>query len=146
MNFNYTLERFLDVQMTGLRNLVMLALSTDRPSRVYFLSSAAAVAHAACGNTPGGIPEQILSDPSLPLEQGYAQSKFIAERILAKVSQETGLNVTIVRAGQLSGSTTTGYWNPKEYFPAMLATSLALGQIPSHLPVCKIPSSHVCQT
>jgi len=134
INFNHPVQRFATTQLKGVRSIADLSLSSHRavPPRVVFLSSTAAFA-----NYPGPeheIPECIYDDVTLPLDQGYAESKYLAERLLVRASQATGLPVTIVRAGQLSGSTRTGAWNTKEVIPVFFRSASLLGYIPDVLP------------
>ncbi|TIA66942.1 male sterility protein [Aureobasidium pullulans] len=66
----------------------------------------------------------IANNPALALETGYAQSKFIVERITQEYARITGSPVQICRVGQLCGHTTLGSWNTSEMFPIMIATGL----------------------
>ena len=135
MNFNHPLDRFLETQIVGIQNLIKVSLSsyrTRRP-RILFLSSVTAVSNYA--GPEDAIPEILFDDPSVSLNQGYAQAKYLAEMVLAKASQEADLPVTIVRAGQLSGSTSSGTWNLNEHIPVLLQSCLILKKIPSPLPV-----------
>lgn len=40
------------------------------------------------------------------------------------------MEVSYVRTGQLSGSEGSGYWNPKEHFPALVKMSHEAGVFP----------------
>ena len=78
------------------------------------------------GQTSKDVPESpIGSDPSVALSTGYAQSKYIIERITQTASLPDVLNIPIhmLRVGQMCGSTKTGHWNTDEMFPIMFATS-----------------------
>ena len=141
LNFNLILESYERVHVAGVRHLIDLALSSPQAQtpRIIFLSSVAAVGRY-CGPSPttthGGVivPEEAIDDPSIPLEQGYGQSKYVGERILVNAT-EAGLRATIVRIGQLSGVTTNGAWTLSEYIPMLLRSSMALGIAPDDLPV-----------
>ncbi|EMD36404.1 hypothetical protein CERSUDRAFT_84555 [Gelatoporia subvermispora B] len=134
VNFNHTVHRFVDMQLKGVRNVVDLALSSSRPTppRVVFLSSVAAVANY--GGPESEIPEKIFQDTSLPIHQGYAEAKFLAERLLVTASQRSGLPVTIIRGGQLSGSARTGAWNVMEVIPIFFQSCHLLDLVPNVLP------------
>ncbi|KAH7370594.1 male sterility protein [Rhexocercosporidium sp. MPI-PUGE-AT-0058] len=70
------------------------------------------------------IPESpIGSDPSIALSTGYAQSKYIIERITQTASRLLHLPIKLLRVGQLSGHTRTGHWSTDEMWPIMFATS-----------------------
>jgi thioester reductase-like protein len=83
------------------------------------------------------IPEEPIDDPSIPLEQGYGQSKYVSERILVN-AVKAGLRATIVRVGQLSGMTTNGAWSSSEHVPILFKSSVAMGIVPIDLPVKSI--------
>lgn len=94
---------------------------------------------SAIGKT---IPESpIENDPSLALETGYAQSKFIGiisctmlhqnpltptvEMIAQTYAKTLDMPVRLYRVGQLCGHTMLGSWNTSEMFPIMIATGLS---------------------
>jgi thioester reductase-like protein len=60
---------------------------------------------------------------------GYAESKFVAERILELCAQKTSLRPVVVRCGQLSGAK-NGFWNEREWFPALVRSGQVLGCFP----------------
>ncbi|KAF8461661.1 hypothetical protein JB92DRAFT_3137078 [Gautieria morchelliformis] len=147
LNFNLILESYERVHIAGVRHLIDLALSSPqaRPPRLTFLSTIAAAAmyngpsqEPSVGEMAGQvlIPEEPIDDPSIPLDQGYGQSKYVSERILVN-SVEAGLRTTIVRVGQLSGMTTNGAWSPSEHVPILFKSSLAMGMVPVDLPAVR---------
>jgi nucleoside-diphosphate-sugar epimerase len=94
-----------------------------RPKSFAFTSSSST---SMGSSAPSLIPEApISSDPSVALSTGYAQSKYIIERITQTASLPTALNIpiTLLRVGQLCGHTRTGRWNTNEMWPIMFATS-----------------------
>lgn len=95
------------------------------------------------------VPELPFEDSSVVLEQGYGESKHIAERICFEASRTSQVPTTIYRVGQIAGPTTSsGQWNPHEWLPTIVATSKAIGKVPNKLgsmevdwvPVVSIPS------
>lgn len=46
------------------------------------------------------------------------------ERITQAAAKELGIDISLLRVGQLCGSTRTGHWNASEMFPILFATSL----------------------
>ncbi|KAF8496036.1 hypothetical protein JB92DRAFT_2991783 [Gautieria morchelliformis] len=144
LNFNLILESYERVHIAGVRHLIDLALSSPqaRPPRLTFLSTIAAAAmyngasqEPSVGEMAGQvlIPEEPIDDPSIPLDQGYGQSKYVSERILVN-AVEVGLRSTIVRVGQLSGMTTNGAWSSSEHVPILFKSSVAIGMVPVDLP------------
>lgn len=126
VNFNSPLEEF-EPAVGGVRRLVdLIADSTSAPHMV-FVSSVASVmnypavrgnnGHSSIESGEGGkttltIPEEFDPDNSLPAKQGYGESKHVASCILAKaVNSNKSMKATIIRVGQLAGSTDgKGIW------------------------------------
>ncbi|KAG2141129.1 uncharacterized protein EDB93DRAFT_1252601 [Suillus bovinus] len=134
VNFNHELEHFLDPHVRALHTILELSASSVRTKapRIYFISSVSAVANYS---GPGHIiPEVPFDSSSLPLDQGYAQSKYVAERVLIDASHAASIPVTIVRAGQLAGDTTLGAWNAMEHIPIFIQACFSLKLMPSQIP------------
>ena len=74
--------------------------------------------------------EEVLSNPEIPVGPGYAESKWIAERILDAAAERTALRPVVVRLGQVCGEG-NGTWNEKEWFPSLIKSALTLGCLPS---------------
>lgn len=116
----------------GIQNLLrLMAHSKRQPSttKLIFCSSTASV--SSCSQLP--IPETSISDPLAAGSTGYARSKCVGEAILTSFTQQhpkLAENVTIVRVGQLSGSSKTGCWNASEAYPLMLSASKDMGVVP----------------
>ena len=60
---------------------------------------------------------------------GYADSKWVAERILDKAATMTKLKPVVVRPGQITGAP-NGAWNPTEWFPRVVRSVPYLGCLP----------------
>ena len=91
--------------------------------------------------------------PGAYTTMGYGLSKLVGERICETAAHDSGLPVTIIRAGQLSfvafsnyilprvliligsGSSKNGTWAPSEIVPIILRSSISLGSVPDDLPV-----------
>jgi thioester reductase-like protein len=132
LNFNIILSSF-KTHLQGVRNIIDLALSSPRPSppHITFVSSVAVVA-----GWPGPAPEASLETPATCLKQGYAHSKYVAEKIIERaVSQCPKIKATIIRSGQISGAEVTGAWSPKEHMPILLKSCRDFGVVPDDLPV-----------
>ena len=78
----------------------------------------------------------IIDDPYL-VPFGYIQSKWVAEQLLQVANAETGLQSTVVRVGQLTGSI-NGAWDTNQWVPAMVKSALYLGCLPDGDDVCLI--------
>ncbi|KAF7562315.1 hypothetical protein G7046_g1833 [Stylonectria norvegica] len=135
VNFNNDLEYFAD-SIYGARRLIELAIIAHHRPRFVFVSSIASVGNfASVRPNESKIAETMDEDNSLPLAQGYGESKHVVSSIMARAAKESGLGGTIVRVGQLSGPDegAAARWNKTEWLPVMVLTSKHLGKIPSSL-------------
>jgi thioester reductase-like protein len=134
LNFNWGVERFEKVHIAGVRHLIDLSIASTLPTppRVIFISSIGAVSR---WNPATPVPEQPLADPKLIGSRGYGEAKFVSERVLDEAARRSGVPVSIIRSGQIAGSSVDGYWAPTEYMPTIFKSSKILGQVPNKLPV-----------
>jgi thioester reductase-like protein len=67
---------------------------------------------------------------------GYAESKYVAEKILQAANERAAVSTSILCLGQIVGSRRidTGTWNTSEALPMMLQASKILGVIPQSIP------------
>lgn len=76
------------------------------------------------------VPELPLGDdPTVAMTTGYAQSKYIIERV-TQAAASLSIPIRLLRVGQLCGSTTSGLWNTSEMWPIMFSTSAFLEALP----------------
>ena len=80
---------------------------------------------------PESVPEEFINNPALAIGGGYTESKWIAEMIIAAAAAKTSLKPSVVRVTQLTGGL-NGAWKEAEWFPALVATSTALGCLPNN--------------
>lgn len=66
------------------------------------------------------------------LNNGYGEAKFVCERMLhgTLLKQPSRFHAMIVRPGQISGSSSTGYWNDGEHLPALIKSAETLRALP----------------
>ncbi|KJR90042.1 nonribosomal peptide synthetase [Sporothrix schenckii 1099-18] len=146
VDFNLAVSSFKP-HLAGIVKLVELAASSTRHPHVLFTSSVGIANRSAAA-----VPEQFLSDFSTA-GSGYGESKLLAELLLQKAAAVHGLPVTVVRVGQISGPVTlpkhAGIWNPKEWFPSLVAFSAHTRRLPTSLGrnerVDWIPADHLAQ-
>ncbi|CAL1709823.1 unnamed protein product [Somion occarium] len=127
VDFNLNLISF-EKHLQGTRNLVDFALSSpfiDAP-RLMFISSIGIFRKPKSRDT---ALEELIDDPSVPLGQGYAESKWVCEHILNEATRNTGLHTVVVRVGQLAGNR-VGYWNEREWFPSIVKSGLFVECLP----------------
>jgi thioester reductase-like protein/aryl carrier-like protein len=143
VNFLLPLRSFAATHLSGLRNLIDLALSSPQPtpSRVVFCSSVASVSQypdldldlSQGSASASAVPERPMSSPASAGPTGYARSKWVAEAICVAAHRHTRLRnrISIARVGQLSGATDTGVWSKSEAYPLMLSSIKATGVLPA---------------
>lgn len=134
VNFLLPLRSFAGTHLSGLRNLIDLALSSPQPipPRVVFCSSVASVSQYPDLSQGSAVPERPMSSPATAGPTGYARSKWVAEAICQAAHRHTRLRnrISIARVGQLSGATDTGVWSKSEAYPLMLSSMKATGVLP----------------
>ncbi|KAK1218396.1 hypothetical protein PQX77_018919 [Marasmius sp. AFHP31] len=118
VDFNLNVVSF-QRNLKSVRNLIDIAL---RRNAHYIFASTVAV----CRNAPGGQEELVAAESALG--NGYSESKWVAEQVLARASN-SGLRASIVRVGQLSGGK-NGSWNTKEWLPSLVQASNVLKKVP----------------
>ncbi|KAF7936357.1 uncharacterized protein EAE98_002576 [Botrytis deweyae] len=131
VNFNLSLETFKP-QLDGIIHLLSFVSAIPHHVSLLFISSISSI--LGLESTP--VPETIIDDVSAPLLMGYAESKFISERILDYASKTKLLTVDIkvARVGQIAGPAyTSGVWNKSEWMPSLVVTSFHMGFLPENL-------------
>lgn len=136
VNFNLSLDTFKP-QLDGIINLLSFVSAARHRISLLFTSSISSI--LALHSTT--VPETIIDDTLAPLPMGYAESKFISERILdyaAKTMMPT-VDIKVARVGQIAGPAyTSGVWNKSEWMPSLVVTSFHMGFIPENLGSDKI--------
>jgi thioester reductase-like protein len=132
LDFLHTVKYFEKTHIAGVRHLINLAANSERRPRIVFLSSIASVLGWRKSQS---VPEEIFASATVAGNNGYAQSKHIAERILHEASETVGIQVTVVRLGQIAGPSNTGVgtWNASDWLPQIVSTSKSLGVVPKSL-------------
>lgn len=138
VDFNHSLESFGETHIKGVRRFVDFSLKSRFRAHIHFVSSVSTVGAWRSDMGPL-VPELPFEDSSVVLEQGYGESKHVAERICFEASRTAHVPTTIYRVGQIAGPTTSsGRWNPHEWLPTIVATSKAIGKIPNKLGSMKV--------
>jgi nucleoside-diphosphate-sugar epimerase len=147
MDFKRTLKSFRP-HISFLGKLVELAISAKArqhympPVRLVFASSIAVMRYRSTSKhdetnpsyAERMVPETAIDDPSVVTPMGYAEAKWVCERILDKVGQTRRAQVdpVIVRIGQISGpASTQGTWKTIEHIPALVRASQIVGAFPA---------------
>ena len=112
----------------GTCEVVRLA-GQERIKPIHYVSTLA-VFESPEHRTGGTIKEEDDLGGGRDLSGGYAQSKFVAERLLLE-ARSKGIPVTIYRPGMISGHSLTGVSNTDDLTCRMIKGFIELGSIPS---------------
>ncbi|KAJ6487165.1 putative aminoadipate reductase [Mycena vitilis] len=127
LDFNMSLSSF-EPHVKGTRNLIDLALQSLNASGVRFLFTSSIGSAQGWDRNLGSFPEELQFDAKVAVGNGYGESKYVSERILAA----SGLDATSFRIGQICGSMSNGSWSTSDWVPAIVKSSIALGNFPSN--------------
>jgi acyl transferase domain-containing protein/thioester reductase-like protein/acyl carrier protein/SAM-dependent methyltransferase len=117
-------------QLQAMRNLLDLARDmatreAAQPARIgfQFVSSIGVVGYAG----EARVPERRVP-LSAVLPNGYGEAKWVCERVLDETLHKFPelFRPMVVRPGQISGSSTSGYWNPVEHFAFLVKSAQSL--------------------
>ncbi|KAJ7214255.1 acetyl-CoA synthetase-like protein [Mycena haematopus] len=126
LDFNKTLSSF-ESHVKGTRNLIDLARRSRNTSGVRFLFTSSIASAQSWDQNLGPFPEELQLNASVAVGNGYGESKYVSERILAA----SGLEATSFRIGQVTGSSSNGAWSTTDWVPAIVKSSIAIGNFPS---------------
>ncbi|KAJ3966024.1 L-aminoadipate-semialdehyde dehydrogenase [Lentinula raphanica] len=128
VNFALSLESF-DEHVGGALNLMNLCLDSPyaEPASFYFSSS------ISCrqGSSDKTCTENYSPSPSTAAGTGYAQSKWVVEKLCQKAAETTRLAVGVLRIGQMVGDSVNGVWNETEAWPLMFKSAVTIGALPT---------------
>ncbi|KAJ8082482.1 putative NRPS-like protein biosynthetic cluster [Marasmius tenuissimus] len=125
VNFILSLDSY-DAHIRGAVNLINLCVQSDVDATFYFSSS------VSCrqGSSEPTCKEDFPPDPSTAAGTGYAQSKWVVEKLCERAG-EKGVRVGALRIGQMVGDTVHGVWNETEAWPLLIKSANTVGALPS---------------
>lgn len=138
VNFNQSLRSFdrgcissthflLNLAATSPTRLLLLPHNKkqkQKPSLTFISSIATALA------APTSVAEDLVPWSHVEERMGYAQSKWVAEQLLASAAATAEIPVRIARLGQVCGDSVEGLWNPAEAIPTIVRTAVTQGVLP----------------
>ncbi|ROV93376.1 hypothetical protein VMCG_08404 [Cytospora schulzeri] len=134
VDFNHSLDTFEEVHIRGVRNLIDFSASSPMRPRIVFVSSISSVGDwNSVDPQIGAIPESLPPTLAAAQPTGYSESKAVAEHILADAAKKSGIDVSILRVGQIAGPAAPengAKWNETEWFPLMIKTVKTTRKIP----------------
>ncbi|RLN91653.1 hypothetical protein BBJ28_00006476 [Nothophytophthora sp. Chile5] len=120
------------VNVLGTQEVLRLAvtngLAKTRVKPVHYISTN--------GVFPSSLPESkfletaTLTELSDQMDNGYAQSKWVAEQMCHEAAQR-GLPVSILRPGNMAPSSMSGQWNASDFIYLLLKGCWSLGAVPA---------------
>lgn len=141
-NWSKPLAHF-DPFVRAVRHAVDFCASALKHPRITFISSICSVgAWPLVYPTQPRVPEAVVWDNRGAMPHGYGESKCVAEQLLANAHHVSGVDVNIVRAGQIGGPimSATETWPRQGWIYSILKASDRLGFFPRHvLPLDWIP-------
>ncbi|TDH73277.1 uncharacterized protein CCR75_005478 [Bremia lactucae] len=120
------------VNVLGTQEVLRLAvtngLTKTRVKPVHYISTNGVF--PSTSNTPIFFESADISELSDELENGYAQSKWVAERMCQEAALR-GLPVSILRPGNMAPSSSTGQWNSSDFMYLLLKGCADLNAVPA---------------
>ncbi|KAI8388609.1 uncharacterized protein BYT42DRAFT_560672 [Radiomyces spectabilis] len=116
LDFHHPVAHYDKVCIRGMYNLLRFAFRSVNPMHVHFISSVSA---SAC--IGGDVEEMPLPDNAcVAMPIGYAQSKYIVEKLLNYLCENKNFPCIIERLGQACGDSQNGVWNINEFYPLLI--------------------------
>ncbi|KAJ5083746.1 NRPS-like enzyme [Penicillium angulare] len=128
VNFNLSLSSFKP-NLDSVVNLINFTGLAKHSASLYFISS---IGSTIGYSTENGLTPEKLINMTTPSPNGYTNSKYIAEHLLAEAAQN--IDTAFARVGQVAGPVRApGIWNKTEWFPSLVLSSLHVGALPKTL-------------
>jgi thioester reductase-like protein len=123
VNFVLPYSQLYDSNVCGTREILRFATCGSTCIPIQYISSISVL--------PPDITDEVSIDEITPhcLANGYGQSKWVAEKLMAKASR-LGLPVVIYRLGSMCSDAKTGACNPLDLNTILLANILKIGCYP----------------
>jgi len=120
VNFVLPYSKLYGANVCGTREIIRLATYTSNYIPVQYISTVSVLS--------SGVNNEISIDEISPhgLVSGYAQSKWVAEKLITKASQ-LGLPVVIYRLGSICAATKTGSCNKNDIHTLLFAAIMKMG-------------------
>jgi fatty acid CoA ligase FadD9 len=123
VNFVLPYSKLYESNVCGAREIIRLASRTSACIPVHYISTISVL--------PFGYNEEVSIDEVVPndLTTGYAQSKWVAEKLMARANR-LGLPVVIYRLGLIGASTETGACNRNDLYTLLIAAMMKINCYP----------------
>jgi thioester reductase-like protein len=125
INFLFPYRVLKPANVTGTHEILRLAAIAPKKS-FHHVSSTKVLGSLTC---PESCKEEFRVPGSAPSTSGYADSKWVAER-LVNAAAERGLAVSVYRPGRITGHSDSGICNGHDIFSLMVKACIRLGIAP----------------
>jgi myxalamid-type nonribosomal peptide synthetase MxaA len=96
---------------------------------VHYVSTLSVFGETAAVN-PLGYQEQDEPKPDANLVNGYAQSKWVAEKLVS-LAKDRGFQVAVYRPATVAGDSRSGIWNTEDFLCRLIKGCIQLGYAPA---------------
>ena len=127
VNFAYTYETLKTANVGGTLEILRFA-GEGRPKALHYVSSSAILSLEDAGGS-GVLTEAVVPDHPERLWNGYAQSKWVAERLVLAAFAR-GLRGGAYRLGTIAGHAETGVFQDHDFVFRLLRACIAIGAAP----------------
>ncbi|MCF6522532.1 non-ribosomal peptide synthetase [Streptomyces sp. JJ36] len=127
VNFAEPYTALRDANVGGTRTILQLAC-TGPVKPVHHISTLSVFTLRREGDPPAREDELPSVPP--PAENGYNQSKWVAEQLVG-IARRRGLPVSVYRPGRIAGDSGSGVWRPDDVFTHILRACAVVGSVPT---------------
>ncbi|NDJ18573.1 non-ribosomal peptide synthetase [Myxacorys almedinensis] len=127
VNFVYSYSTLKAANVLGTQEVLRLA-AMIRTKPVHFISTFSVFSNVDRLEKIE-VREEDTPEACESLQSGYAQSKWVSER-LAAIANSRGIPVCIYRLGRITGDTQTGICNTDDFMSRMIKGCIQIGYIP----------------
>ncbi len=127
VNFVYSYEVHRGANVAGTKEVLKLA-SQHRLKAVHFVSTLS-VLHTGTQENGHKFYEDVALDQVGVPTGGYAQSKWVAEKLMLEASSR-GFPIAIFRPGPVTGDSERGTWNTADMITNLARASMVIGAVP----------------
>ncbi|MCK9397696.1 MAG: thioester reductase domain-containing protein, partial [Methylobacter sp.] len=99
-----------------------------KPKAVHYVSTLSVFSEASAN--PQGYQENDEPKPGANLANGYAQSKWVAEKLVS-LARDRGFQVTVYRPATVSGDSRSGIWNTEDFLCRLIKACIQMGYAPA---------------
>jgi amino acid adenylation domain-containing protein/thioester reductase-like protein len=127
VNFTYPYSTLKPANVLGTQEVLRLACTTKNKP-VHYISTVS-VFEDNLDLSLNTVMEEDFPEDGATLVGGYAQSKWVAEKLVREASCR-GLPASIYRPSIITGDSRSGVWNTGDYLSKVIGSCLLLGKVP----------------